>query len=119
MKIVKRIIVLVVLFAGGIYCGKFFFGRSSDIPAPAPTYFNQSASSGDSLGMGAGTITGKTIEVKEGQSIQEAVGKATPGDLIRVFPGIYHETVYIDKDNISYRVLLKTENGQRSTVKRK
>jgi len=65
-----------------------------------PTYFSQSEQSGDSTGMAAGTVTGKVIDVK-GTSIQEAVGKATPGDLIRIFPGVYHETVYIDKDNIS------------------
>jgi len=40
------------------------------------------------------------IEVKEGQSIQKAVDSANPGDTIRVFPGIYHEFVYVDKPNI-------------------
>lgn len=114
MKIVTRIIVLVVIFAGGLYCGKLFFGRKTDIPAPAPTYFSQSSGSGDSLGMGAGTITGKILEVKKGQFIQEAVGKANPGDLIRVFPGSYHETVYIDKDNISIQGVI--EDGEWPTL---
>ena len=40
-------------------------------------------------------------EVKDGESIQAAVTKAQTGDTIRVFPGTYHETVFIDKDDIS------------------
>lgn len=39
--------------------------------------------------------------VKNGESIQAAVKKAQPGDTVFVHPGRYHETVYIDKDNIS------------------
>src|SRR6218665_1602261 len=101
MKITIRAILIVAVFAIGAYCGKLFFGRGSDVPAPLPTYFNQSATPGDSVGIGAGTIIGKTIEVKPGQSIQEAVGQAASGDLIRIYPGTYNETVYIDKDNIS------------------
>ena len=64
MKNIKRIILVLVLFGAGIYCGKFFFGRSTDVPAPVPTYFNSSAQSSDSVGIGAGTVTGKIIEVK-------------------------------------------------------
>jgi cytochrome c peroxidase len=37
-----------------------------------------------------------TIIVKAGESIQAAVDRALPGDTIRVEPGIYYETVYID-----------------------
>jgi parallel beta-helix repeat protein len=44
--------------------------------------------------------SGKVWEVKDGDSIQAAVKKASPGDIIRVYPGEYKETVYIDKDNI-------------------
>ncbi|MEJ1242271.1 parallel beta-helix domain-containing protein [Chryseolinea sp. T2] len=114
MKIAIRAILIVAVFAIGAYCGKLFFGRGSDIPAPVPTYFSQSATSGDSVGVGAGTITGKTIEVKKGQSIQEAVGKAVSGDLIRIYPGVYNETVYIDKDNISLQGVI--ENGEWPTL---
>lgn len=38
--------------------------------------------------------------VHEGESIQAAVKKAKPGDTIKVMPGIYHELVFIDKDDI-------------------
>ncbi|MBS1487227.1 MAG: right-handed parallel beta-helix repeat-containing protein [Bacteroidetes bacterium] len=101
MKIALRLFVLLITLAGGVYLGKVFFGRSTSIPAPMPNYFKASSSSADSSAMGAGVVTGRTFNIKPGQSIQEAVGKAKPGDLIRIFPGVYHETVYVDKDNIS------------------
>ena len=106
MKVVKNIILVILFFSFGIYVGKLFFGRGSDIPAPAPKYF-QSGTSSDSIGIGAGTITGKIIEVSTGQSIQDAVGKANPGDLIRIYPGVYNETVYIDKDNITLQGVIE------------
>jgi parallel beta-helix repeat protein len=39
--------------------------------------------------------------VKDGESIQDAVKQASPGAVIKVMPGTYRETVYIDKDNIT------------------
>ncbi|MGO9995966.1 MAG: NosD domain-containing protein [Steroidobacteraceae bacterium] len=42
----------------------------------------------------------ETIVVKDTQSIQAAIKKAHPGDTVQVMPGLYKETVYIDKDNI-------------------
>ncbi|MCL6414908.1 right-handed parallel beta-helix repeat-containing protein [Aestuariirhabdus sp. Z084] len=44
---------------------------------------------------------GKVIDVREGSSIQDAINSASPGDTIKLYPGRYHETVYIDKDNIT------------------
>jgi parallel beta-helix repeat protein len=44
-----------------------------------------------------------TLEVRDGESIQEAVNRAEPGDTILVYPGEYHEAVYIDKDHITVR----------------
>jgi parallel beta-helix repeat protein len=106
MKIVKNIVLVLIIFALGLYGGKLFFGKSSGVTAPVPTYY-QSEETGDSTGMAAGTVTGKIIEVKKGNSIQEAVGNAQPGDLIRIYPGTYHETVYIDKDNISLQGVIE------------
>jgi len=47
-------------------------------------------------GSGAGAVH----EVRNGDSIQAAVAVAQSGDVIKIFPGMYHETVYIDKDDI-------------------
>lgn len=44
--------------------------------------------------------TAATLKVEAGQSIQAAVSRAAPGDRIEVHPGLYSETVYIDKDRI-------------------
>lgn len=41
------------------------------------------------------------LTVQAGESIQAAVNKALPGDTIRVMPGTYRETVFIDKENIT------------------
>jgi len=45
--------------------------------------------------------TGELVVVKDGESIQEAIAAAAPGTVIKVMPGTYKETVYIDKDNIT------------------
>jgi len=42
-----------------------------------------------------------TISVRPGQSIQAAITRAAPGDRIELEPGIYKETVYIDKNDIT------------------
>ena len=52
---------------------------------------------------------GAIHEVKDGESIQAAVAKAKAGDTIKVFPGTYHETIYVDKDDISLIGIV--ENG--------
>lgn len=39
--------------------------------------------------------------VADGERIQDAVRRARPGDTVRVMPGVYLETVYIDKDGIT------------------
>jgi parallel beta-helix repeat protein len=113
MRIVKNIFLAVIIFVSGLYVGKLFFGRNAGVTAPVPTYY-QSEEVGDSTGVAAGTITGQIIEVKKGNSIQEAVGKANPGDLIRIYPGVYHETVYIDKDNITIQGVI--EGGEWPTL---
>lgn len=41
------------------------------------------------------------IIVKPGELIQDAVNRAVSGDTIRVMPGLYEETVYIDKDQVN------------------
>lgn len=59
-------------------------------------------------------MTDVVMVVKDGESIQEAVKQAAPGTTIRVMPGTYHETVYIDKDGI--RLIGVIEKGRRATL---
>ncbi|MEK7794486.1 MAG: parallel beta-helix domain-containing protein [Candidatus Hydrogenedentota bacterium] len=55
-----------------------------------------------------------TFTVKEGDLIQEAVDRARPGDRIEIQPGVYNQTVTVDRPGIRI-VGLKT-NGQRAVL---
>lgn len=48
----------------------------------------------------------QTVTVSEGQTIQQAVDCAEPGDTILVPPGVYHERVLIDLSGITLRGLV-------------
>jgi len=52
--------------------------------------------------------------VNAGDRIQDAVQRAAAGDVIRVMPGIYEQTVYIDKDGISLIGVI--EQGRRAIL---
>ena len=62
----------------------------------------------------AGPPPGKVVVVKSGESIQQAVKAASPGTTIQVMPGTYHETVYVDKDDI--RIIGVIEAGRRAIL---
>lgn len=49
----------------------------------------------------ASDVPAATFTVMPGQSIQDAVDRAQPGDRIQLMPGVYHESVTIDFDDIS------------------
>jgi len=62
----------------------------------------------------AGPAPTNVVMVKDGESIQAAVKAAPAGTIIRVMPGTYHETVYIDKDDI--RIIGVIEEGRRAVL---
>jgi len=49
----------------------------------------------------AASAFAEVLTVQPGSSIQASVNQARPGDIVRVMPGVYHETVFIDKENIT------------------
>lgn len=121
-KIVGAILV-VGAFVGGMYFGG---GQNS---APVITDAKKGASysggydksadadaqkSGKKSAVMERTVAGETIVVNDGDKIMDAVKKAKPGDTIQVMPGTYHETVYIDKDDI--RMIGVVKEGKRATL---
>ncbi|MRH99004.1 cytochrome-c peroxidase [Kriegella sp. EG-1] len=101
---VIKFIGAILLLCIGIFIGKSFFRSSTETAVPMPsgmTYRSTGASNDTTQVLKSNSFNGEIIEVKKGNSIQEAVKKANPGDLIRVYPGNYSENVFIDKDDIS------------------
>jgi parallel beta-helix repeat protein len=121
------LVAVAVAFAGGLY-----FGRSSK-SAMVVTSGSGGASYGGGFkaeGEAAGAVEAaarsgairsvagpapqNVVVVKDGESIQAAVKAAQPGTVIRVMPGTYHETVYVDKDDI--RIIGVIEAGRRALL---
>ncbi|ROS04865.1 parallel beta-helix repeat protein [Sinobacterium caligoides] len=109
-RLLKTVLVL-VLVAAGVMVGKQLGGGG------APVVITQSAQvaaiEGDDYGADeaaaqiANVYTGETIFVNDGESIQDAVELAKPGDTIAVMPGTYKQIVYIDKNNIRLTGVIK------------
>ena len=99
LKFFGYLFLAALIFGAGIFVSKTFLNKQAP-PAPAPKFFEGASKLTGSI---SAERTGNVIDVKNGQSIQEAVKNAQPGDLIRVFPGTYKETVYIDKNGISFQ----------------
>ena len=84
--------------------------KTQSTPPPPPTFFRSppapdtAGASGDQV---ITPVSGTVIEVRDGELIQAAVAQARSGDLIRVYPGRYKETVYIDKENISLQGVIQ------------
>ncbi len=106
----STLLICVLLFIAGLIRGKQFLSKKETADISQPSYDNLENGNTTSNEKKYGNI----IEVKNGGSIQSAVGEAQPGDLVRVFPGIYSETVYIDKDNISIEGVI--EKGEWPTL---
>ncbi|MDX2369173.1 MAG: parallel beta-helix domain-containing protein [Colwellia sp.] len=116
-------ILIVGAFAGGTYFG------SSQNAAPVITSSSGGASYGGGYDKSADKtikkgakksavaerkVAGKTHVVNDGDTIMSAVQAAKPGDTIQVMPGTYHETVYVDKDDI--RIIGVIKEGKRATL---
>lgn len=87
------------------------YTRRTMIQAPtAPAESTASALAGAARGTSAaapgylpkaGQTSGHVWVVKPEDTIQDVVAKAQAGDTIQLMPGTYHQTVYIDKDDIA------------------
>ncbi len=129
-KIVKTVLAIAAVaaaFAGGAYLGR---ASKSDMvitsSAGGAEYAGgfkaegeaagkvKAAANAGSLKSVAGPPGPHSVVVKDGESILQAVKNAEPGTTIRVMPGTYSETVYIDKDNI--RIIGVIEAGRRPVL---
>lgn len=106
----------ILLFAVGIFAGKTYFANNdetTDIPSTLK-YRNVGMNENSTQLTKTIEFKGQIISVEDGESIQKAVQKAKPGDLIRVYPGTYSETVFIDKDDITVQGII--EEGKWPTL---
>ena len=94
------IITGVALLLVGVVAGMKFAGDNrGTVVGDASRYGAKSAGGALTKSVG-GSGTGTIHEVRDGDSIQAAVSAAGEGDVIKVYPGTYSETVYIDKDDL-------------------
>ncbi|MFV8818615.1 parallel beta-helix domain-containing protein [Haliea sp. E17] len=86
------------------------------VPSTPAAQFNSAGSESvgavaqDAVRRLATPTSGEVILVRDGESIQDAVNRAAPGAVIKVMPGTYRETVYIDKDNITLSGVIEQGN---------
>lgn len=118
MNKLLTVIVAVAMLGGGFYLGKSAQPEATVIkldsePKAAFTSSGAEELEEDATGPVRSLKTptsGELIVVKDGESIQEAVAAASPGAVIKVMPGTYKETVYIDKDNITLSGVIERGN---------
>ena len=123
----KNILGLIFLLA--VFVAGFTLGKSDEKSAPpvlsggaggatytggAQSQDNELAVTGNSRFVAGPPMSDEVIVVHDGESIQDAVKEAQPGTTIRVMPGTYNETVYIDKDGI--RLIGVIEEGERAVL---
>lgn len=126
----KKGLVLAVVAAIAAFAGGAWYGRASKSAMVVTSGSGGASYSGgfkaDSAEAAAAAAKAGTIRsvagpapqneaiVKDGESIQAAVKAAGAGTIIRVMPGTYHETVYVDKDDI--RIIGVIEAGRRPVL---
>jgi parallel beta-helix repeat protein len=121
MKMKKGLIALgvaLLLFATGAYLGR---GSKQDMMISSSTAgasygggFKADGAGATVIRSVAGPAPKNVVVVKDGESIQAAIKTAPQGTIVRVMPGTYHETVYIDKDDI--RIVGVIEEGRRAVL---
>ena len=121
----KRTLILIIGMAAIALAGYYLGAKST--PAPVLTnavqgaayqggydQANDSAANAAASRGPAGLATQALVVVNDGESIQAAVKQAEPGTTIQIMPGVYHETVYIDKDSI--RLIGVIQAGKRAML---
>ena len=118
MKKIAMSFIVIALLGASFFLGKLVAQReltATEMAAIAPEKSVSSALASNAITTGiAEMFTGTTHSVRPGMLIMDAVRKAKPGDTILVYPGDYHETVYIDKDTIRLRGVI--DQGRRATL---
>ena len=121
--VVLGVIVAIAAFAGGAW-----YGRASKSAvvitsgSGGASYTGGVQGGADGAGASAqavsryvaGPAPTNVVVVKDGESIQAAVKAAPAKTVIRVMPGTYKETVYVDKDDI--RIIGVVEAGRRPVL---
>jgi len=103
----KQDVIISSATSGASYRGGF---RAEGEAAEA----TQAATASGAIKSVAGPAPTNVAVVKDGESIQAAVKAAPAGTIIRVMPGTYHETVYVDKDDI--RIVGVIVEGRRAVL---
>ncbi|PSR03721.1 MAG: cytochrome-c peroxidase [Bacteroidetes bacterium SW_11_45_7] len=104
LSILGALIGAALMFGVGFYVSQFLF--KEDVPPPPPPDYFSETSGGSRADLTGGDQ--KIVEVRDGESIRNAVADAEPGTIIRVYPGRYNETIFIDKD---FKIMNYKGNG--------
>ena len=100
---------------GASYTGGYDKSKDSDVQqTKIKNVATGSKSMGNKSAVKKRAVAGKIHVVNDGESIMAAVELAVPGDTIQLMPGTYHETVYIDKDDI--HIIGVIQAGKRATL---
>jgi parallel beta-helix repeat protein len=99
-KLIQIIVAIALLVVGAIAGMKFAGDNRLTVVGDVSRYSTAASGGGLLTRSVGGSGTGTVHVVSGGASIQAAVAAAQPGDVIRIYPGIFNETVYIDKDDL-------------------
>ena len=116
----KGKIIGAVLIAGAFAAGSYWGGLNKDAVITSSSggaSFSggyDASKDADANATTVEAVKGEVVIVNDGESIMDAVKAANPGDTIQVMPGTYHETVYVDKEDISIIGVIK--EGARATM---